>query len=119
MHPPPAHPPHQQAVVDLELDGGVQRLLPLLEQRLQLLRLAQRAGEPVQEEAAVALRLVQVLGDHLEDQLVVDQLPLVDLGLDLLAQLAAAADLGAEEVARRQVANLQDQVVQYPFFKKD
>ena len=47
MHPPPAHPPHQKAVIDLKLDGSVQGLVALLQQALQFLGLPDGAGEAV------------------------------------------------------------------------
>ena len=56
--------PHQQRVVDAELDHRVERLLARLEQLVQLLGLHHGARKAVQQEAARARRRVQVRVDQ-------------------------------------------------------
>ena len=93
MKPSSANPPDQKTVVNGELDDRVQRLLPLVQHYIQLLRLAYCPArhivnhstythgvyapwKSVQKETIFAFRFVQIVGDHAQHQLVGYQFPL-------------------------------------------
>src|SRR5271168_4269098 len=63
------------------------------------IRLGQRAGESVQNEAAGSIRLGEAGSDHLVDQVVGNQLATLHYRVDLTAQFAVAGGSGAEQVA--------------------
>ena len=93
MEPSSTNPPDQKTVVNGELDDRVQRLLPLVQHHIQLLRLAYCPArhivnhsaythgvyapwKSIQEETIFAFRFVQIVGDHAQHQLVRHQFPL-------------------------------------------
>jgi hypothetical protein len=72
-----------------------------------------RCGEAVEDGAAGGFRLGQPLLDQGDDDLVGDQVAAVQHALDLLAELGARGDGGAQHVAGRQLdhAPLLDQAL--------
>ena len=65
------------------------------------------AGEAVEQEARLAVGPAQPLVDHAVDQLVGHQLAGVGVRLELLAQGAALADGGADDVTRRDLRDAE------------
>jgi hypothetical protein len=89
----------EQAVVDAELDGVLERLLAGLEHVVEALGLGNGAREAVEDEARLALGVVLELAlDHANHDLVADETALVHDLLGLSAQLGLLCDLGAEHV---------------------
>lgn len=63
----------QEVVLDLELDGVLDRLLASVKHLVQLLRLNHGTGEAVQDEAVLAISTVKVVLDQVNDELVRDE----------------------------------------------
>jgi hypothetical protein len=90
----------EQVVRGLEGHRGLELGVYLLEHLVEGFRLGLVAGEAVQDPGVF---LVQVGPHHLDDDLVRDQVPAVVVLLYLLPELGAGLDLGAHQVARRDV----------------
>lgn len=89
----------QQGVVDLELDGVLQRGLLLGQHLVEGLGLGDRPGEAVEDEAALALLVgLELALDHADDDVVADEAAGVHDLLGLLAERGLLGDLGSEHV---------------------
>lgn len=89
----------EQAVVDAELNGVLERLLTGLEHGVEALGLGDGTREAVKDEARLALGVVLELAlDHANHDLVADETALVHDLLGLSAQLGLLCDLSAEHV---------------------
>jgi hypothetical protein len=94
----------RELVGELQQQDDRQRLVDLLQQSVERFRLGDRAGVAVEDEAL--LRLKQLVADERDRDLVGYELPLRKQRRDLPAELRAARDRGAIEIAGRDVRNL-------------
>jgi hypothetical protein len=78
-----------------------QRRAHLGQQRVERHGLRQRAREPVEDHAFAAVVLLDARAQHRDGQLVGHELARFEIGLDLQAQLRAAPNVVAEQIARR------------------
>ncbi len=92
---------------DLQVQHAVQRDALLGEELVQRLRLAQVAREAVQQEAVGGVLLEHAVLGHPDGDLVGHQAARVHVALGLDTQRGALADVGAEQVAGRDVGNGQ------------
>ncbi len=83
----------------VDVEDLVYGLSPVLERRVEGLRLVDGAGEAVQQAPLLAVRPLQPVEEHADGQLVGDELAALDVELGLLAQLGLVADVLPEEVA--------------------
>jgi hypothetical protein len=93
-------------VVEREQQDDRERPADLVQQRIECLRLRDRARVPVEDEAAAA-GLQQLLADERDRDLVGNERALGEQRLDLLAELGAGCDRSPVEVARRDVRDLE------------
>jgi hypothetical protein len=93
-----------QIVGQLEQQDDRERLVDLLEQRVERLGLRDRARVAVEDEAAVGLQ--DLVPDERDRDLVGNELALGEERLDLLAELRAARARSPIEVTGRDVRNL-------------
>src|SRR5262249_9423047 len=86
--------------VDLHLDHSVE-LQPLGSQHfIQRFGLGDRAREPIQDEAALGIGLVDALGNQPDHDVIRDELSRLHDRLGLFADLGAGRDRSAQHVAR-------------------
>ena len=71
------------------------------EEVVEVVDLGAVAGEPVEQEAARGIRLREAVAHELAGELVGDEVARLDDRLDALAELGAAGDVLAEDVAGR------------------
>ena len=100
---PPAHALHDGLVRDLHGDHMVEADAVLL----QRLRLADRARHTVEDVAVRTVRLGETVADDADDDLIGNQRSGLHAGLRLHAQLAAARNRGAQDVAGGNRRNVQ------------
>ena len=74
---------------------------------VQRLGLRHRAGEPVEQEALARVRLGQPLADHVDGDVVGDQVPTVHVALGLEPEGRPLAHVAAEDVARRDLRHTE------------
>ena len=99
MDPPPADALRQHRVRDVQRDDVPHRLAPAREHLVKHLRLLDRAREPVEDEPARAVLLLDAVFDDGDDEVVGDQAAGLHHGLGLNADLGARGDGGAKHVA--------------------
>ena len=98
----------QGRVIDLQLHHRVQRHAPGRQQPIQRLGLRHCAREAVQDEAIGAIRLLDPVSQHADDDVVGDELTRLHHRFGFLADRRGGGHLGAEHVARR---DLRDPVL--------
>src|SRR5262245_14611495 len=104
----PARDAHHQLLVgDIEHEHVVQLLSLLAQQPAETLRLGNGAGEPVEQETALGVRLGEPLCDEVQYQLVRDELALVDELFGAASERCVRLDGRAQHVAGRDVRDLE------------
>ena len=98
---------HQLLAGHLDVDGGIDLLAAAGQRLVEGLGLGDRAREAVQDRTAGSLGLAQLLHEHVDGDVVGDQLAAVHVGLGPLAQRRAVAQGRAEQVAGGQVRDAQ------------
>src|SRR6185295_12966183 len=93
------------AVVDVEQHDGVERLAGLAEHSAQGLCLHDRAGKPIENEAALRVGLREPLADDAEHRLIVHQLAEVHEGLGMQAERRTVLHGGAQQIPRGNLRN--------------
>ena len=88
----------EQLRIDVKADDSIECLAMLGEVLVEGLNLVHVAWVAVQQEAVGGIVLVQSIGDDGIGELIGDEVASVHDGLDLLAELGAVLDIGAEHV---------------------
>src|SRR5580704_6072069 len=99
--PPPREPPDHLVVVHHELEHQVQPGVPLGQHLLQRLGLGHVPREPVEQEAALRVVLLQPVGNHRDRDLVGHQVAAVHEGLGRAAEFGAGAHVVPEDLTCR------------------
>src|SRR5215203_72011 len=99
--PAPGEPADDLVVVHHQLEDDVDRGVLGREQLVEHLGLVDRAWEAVEQEALGGVLVQEPVGDHPYGHLVGDEVPGVHVLLRLEPQVGALADVGPEDVARR------------------
>src|SRR3954452_21136067 len=98
---PSGQPPDHLVVVDHELQDHVEGRPPVEQHVVERLCLRHVAREAVEQEALAGVVLLESCDDHSDRDLVRNEVAGVHELLRLLAELGALADIGAEDVTRR------------------
>src|SRR5690606_22579316 len=93
----------QPVRIDLEFDDCVELLVLARQHLVECRGLGQRARESVQGEALLAVRLVDPVGDDLDDNLVGDEVTPLHARLGPLAHVGSRLDGGAQHVTSREL----------------
>ncbi len=97
--PAPRDAAHQLAGIDVHQHNRIKRLADVTQHPLKRTRLRKIAREPVQDEAALRVRLGQTLPDHPEDDPVFDEQPAIHRLLGLESKRGSLGDGRAQQIA--------------------
>src|SRR5882757_1357496 len=104
---PTGQPTHHLVVVDHQLHHHVQPVAQVEQHVVEHLGLGQVAREAVEQVPRLGVRLTDPVAHHGDGDLVGDQIPGVHVFLRLGAQRGALADVGPEDVTRRDLGDGQ------------
>src|SRR5690606_30768227 len=93
----------EAVIIDLELDHGIQPLALAIEHQVEGGCLLQRAWKAVKNEAGLAVRLLDALGDDADDNVVGNELALLHERLGLEADLGSGPGRSSQHIARRKL----------------
>jgi hypothetical protein len=99
-HPPPGEARHEHISRDIKEQGDGHPAAALGQLDIECARLAQRAGEAIQQDAARSIRPSESLHHHLHDQLVRHQLALVHVRARRPSKRRAATPMLTQQIAR-------------------
>ena len=102
---PSREPVNQGVLVDVELDHVVEPAIVLCQHLIKRLRLRQRSGETVENKAVTAIWLPDAVGDHVDDDIVGDELAGIHDALDAQPELAPRKGRGPQHVSGGELSN--------------